>query len=347
MFIVWRGFLFIQHNQYNQYTQYTQIEAILSQYEIEVYEITKGRGTHICNTNKGRLVLNSFRGTKEKGEFLREYLSKLKACGFSVEQIELNKNGEAITIEEGTGEGFLLKEYIEGIELNVNRGKELKEAAKLLANFHKTSAQIHFDSLEHQRSCLEIIKQEKERHYRELVKAKNYIRSRKKKNDFEYIYLKHCDAMLRTAKESLLLLENQTEEESTSCFCHGDYNQHNVLLTEDGWRIINFENFGKRWCVLDLTNFIRKMGEKNDWELSIGSGILDAYIQERALSESEWEKLYALLLFPEKFWKVTNHYMNSRKTWISGKEIDKLKRVMEQEEQRLNFMENIFSFPKE
>lgn len=338
MFIVWRGFLF---------NQYSSIEAILSQYEIEVHEVTKGRGTYICSTDKGMFVLSGFRGAKEKAELLRAYLSKLKEIGFPVEQIERNKMGDALTIEEGSGEGFLLKEYITGTELNVNRGKELKEAAKLLANYHKVSAKIQFDPVEHRISCLDIVKQEKERHYREIVKAKNYIRNRKKKNEFEYIYLKSCDAMLQRAKESLLLLESQDEEEDVRCFSHGDYNQHNVILTESGWRIINFENFGERWCVLDLANFIRKMGEKNDWDINIGSEILDAYIGERALSESEWEKLYALLFFPEKFWKITNHYMNSRKTWISQRDIEKLKKVIEQEGQRLNFMENLFAIQEE
>ena len=71
---------------------YNQIDAILSQYEMEVYEVTKGRGTHICNTSKGKFVLTGFRGSKEKGDLLREYLSKLKNQGFIVEQIEINKN---------------------------------------------------------------------------------------------------------------------------------------------------------------------------------------------------------------------------------------------------------------
>lgn len=333
MFIVWRGFL------------YNQIEAILSQYEIEVYEITKGRGTHICNTNRGKFVLTGFRGAKEKGELLRAYVSSLKELGFEVEQIEINKNGEAVTVDEVTEERYILKEYISGTELNVNRLTELREAASLLAKYHNISSKIELEGMENVRFCNREILEEKERHYRELIKAKNYIRNKKKKNDFERIYLKYCDAMIQTAKESLFLLDKP--KQIKCCICHGDYNQHNVVSTNVGWQMINFENFVYRWSILDLVNFLRKMQEKNEWDINIGLGIIDAYVKERHLEDEERESLYALLLFPEKFWKVTNHYMNSRKTWISQRDIEKLKKVIDQEAKRLNFVENVFAIQTE
>ena len=86
---------------------YNQTDAILSQYEIEINEVVKGRGSYICNTNQGMKVLLPFNGSKEKGEFLKTYLELLKEKGFLVEQIMPNIKGEAITEEEGTGDRFL------------------------------------------------------------------------------------------------------------------------------------------------------------------------------------------------------------------------------------------------
>ena len=98
-----------------------------------------------------------------------------------------------------------------------------------------------------------------------------------------------------------------------------------------------------RWCILDLANFIRKMQEKNDWDIHVGLEMIESYTKVRKIRQEEYEKLYSLLLFPEKFWKVANHYMNSRKSWISERDIEKLKKVIEQEAKRLKFMENLFS----
>jgi hypothetical protein len=50
------------------------------------------------------------------------------------------------------------------------------------------------------------------------------------------------------------------------------------------------------------------------------------------------------LLFPEKFWKIANHYYNTHKAWISGRDIEKLDKVIAQEENRIKFLENLFSF---
>lgn len=322
---------------------YNQIEAILSQYELEIKEVTKGRGTYICDTNKGMRVLLGFRGAKEKGEALRVYLQAVKEAGFPVEQIEVNKDNEAVTVDEVTGEGFLLKEYISGTELNVNHLKELKEASALLAQYHNVASSIQTEESEKELEVYPLVIGEKERHYRELIKVRNYIRNRKKKTEFERIYLKEHEAMLQTAKESIFILDKKQEQQPNCCICHGDYNQHNIVMGEEGWRIIHFENSAYRWSILDLANFLRKMQEKNDWDVFTGKEMLDSYTRVRPLSEVEYEKLYGLLLFPEKFWKVTNHYMNSRKTWISEKDIEKLKKVMEQEGKRLHFTEELFS----
>ena len=338
MFIVWRGFLYNQQNQ---------VEEILSQYEMEIYEVAKGRGTYICNTDKGVRVLTSFRGAKEKGETLRRYLAALKDVGFSVEQIDVNRVKEAVTVDEVTGERFLLKEYINGDEINVNQLKELKEAASLMAEYHNASAKITVNFWEQEMDCSQGIIAEKEKHYRELIKVKNYIRNRKKKSEFERIYLNYYETMLQTAEDSLAILKSEQENSPVCCFCHGEYNQHNIIRVDTRWQIINFENFVYNWCIMDLANFLRKMQEKNEWDIHVGNEILESYTKVRKLNAIEKEKLYGLLLFPEKFWKVANHYMNSRKSWVSEKDIEKLKKVIEQETKRMKYIQNLFAIQRE
>ena len=328
---------------YGGFFLYNQIEAVLSQYEMEIYEVTKGRGSYICNTSKGMRQLIGFRGAAEKGTFLQSYLEALKNDGFSVEQIERNKEGNAVTVDEGTGEHFILKEYIAGTELNVGQLKEVKEAVALLAEYHTIAVKTRAAGVENYVHNHASMIDEKRRHIKEFIKVKNYIRSRKKKNEFERIYMNHYRSMLETAERSVHILENVTETKEEYSIYHGAFHQHNVVYYEKKWHIINFESFVYAWSILDLVNFLRKMQEKNDWELQTGLEILNSYTKVRPLKKQELEKLYALLLFPEKFWKVTNHYINSRKTWISERDIEKLEKVIAQEEKRLKFMENLFS----
>lgn len=322
---------------------YNQVEAVLAQYEIEIQEVIKGRGCYICDTNQGMKALVSFNGSKEKGEFLKEYLSCLKEKGFFVEQILSNKDGKAVTEEEGSQERFILKDYVSGTEMDTCRLKEMEEATSLLANYHNVSQKIELVIPEKMQALVGTVVDSRQRHYRELIKVKNYIRNRKKKTEFEQIYMKHFLPMLSTAENSMNELQKQEKLNPKCDICHGDFNQHNVVCKNDTWQIIHFENFTYTWSVMDLANFLRKMLEKNNWDVALGMQLIECYDKKCTLQKEELWQLYGLLLFPEKFWKVTNHYMHSRKSWISQRDIDKLKKVIEQETLRLNFMENLFS----
>jgi len=328
---LWRGFL------------YNQTEAVLAQYEIEIREIIKGRGCHICDTNQGMKVLVPFNGSKDKGEFLKEYLKCVNESGFFVEQIMPNINGEAVTEEEGSQERFILKSYVSGTELDTGRFKEMEEAICLLAKYHNVSQKIELVVPEKMKDSVETVVDSRQRHYRELIKVKNYIRNRKKKNEFEQIYMRNFLPMLTTAENSMNELLQQAKANPKCDICHGDFNQHNVVCENHTWHMIHFESFTYTWSVMDLANFLRKMLEKNNWDVTLGMHLIECYDKNCALQKEELGQLYGLLLFPEKFWKITNHYMHSRKSWISQRDIDKLKKVIEQETQRLNFMEKLFS----
>lgn len=322
---------------------YNQTDAVLSQYEIEISEILRGRGSHICHTDQGMKVLVPFKGSKEKGEFLKEYLYLVREAGFPVEQIMANAKGEAVTEDEVTGERFILKDHRTGTELNVGRIRELEQAVKLLAEYHRISQRLQIEVPEKMKESPGSVILNRQKHNKELVKVKNYIRNRKKKTEFEQIYMKQFAPMMETAQNSLLYLQNQAAADAVCDVCHGAFHQHNVICDNDTWHMIHFESFSYTWSVVDLANFLRKIMEKNSWDIFIGMHLIETYDGVCSLGKDGMSQLYGLLLFPEKFWKVTNHYINSRKSWISERDIDKLKKVIEQEDQRLKFMENLFS----
>ena len=182
----------------------------------------------------------------------------------------------------------------------------------------------------------------RKRHYRELIKTKNYIRGRKKKSEFERMFLLSYSRMLNTMEKSIEALE--TEHSETNILCHGEVNQHNILCENETWHLVNFENFTYSSSMVDLANFLRKIMEKNDWDVDLGRELLEIYSSCVSMSIDEKRKLYGLMLFPERYWKITNHYMNSRKSWISERDIEKMKNVLAQESKRLDFMEKVFSF---
>ncbi len=329
---------------------YNQTEAILSQYELEIRQITKGRGMYICETDRGMKLLSPFKGSKEKGEWMKQYLAILAENGYAVEQIYSNRKEEAVTEDEMTGERFLIKDYVKGTELNTGHFGEMIEVAGILAEYHLAAERAyeqiaHINNFQNENSKFgnADVVEVRMRHCRELVKVRNYIRSRKKKLEFERLYMAHFGEMFVTAENSCGILKEQAGRQPKSLICHGDCNHHNVVWTNDGWRIIHFENAVYSWAVWDLANYVRKMMEKNGWDEELGMELIKGYDRVRPLEKDGYLQLYGLLLFPEKFWKITNHYMNSNKAWIPGRDIEKLEKVITQESKRLKFMENLFS----
>ena len=124
--------------------------------------------------------------------------------------------------------------------------------------------------------------------------------------------------------------------------CHGDYQYHNILRTEMGNVLINFEKCVRDYPVRDLYLFLRKLLEKNNWSQALGNLLLESYNKERNLTDRDYRQLYYRLAYPEKFWKIVNFYYNTGKAWIPGRNMEKIEKLFAQEREKQLFLENIF-----
>lgn len=155
---------------------------------------------------------------------------------------------------------------------------------------------------------------------------------------------------MEVADEACLQLKGGVEEaEGNACIiCHGDYQYHNILMTKGamdekdhpGMAVINFEKCMKDNPVRDLYLFMRKLLEKGNWPIELGNLLLDTYRKEREMSNADYAQLYYRFSYPEKFWKIVNFYYNSGKAWIPGRNLEKLEKLLSQEEEKRRFLEN-------
>ena len=58
--------------------------------------------------------------------------------------------------------------------------------------------------------------------------------------------------------------------------------------------------------------------------------MLEQYDKIRPISSEEWENLQIRFTYPEKYWKLANYYFSHNKAWISGKNTEKLEKVIAQ-----------------
>ncbi|MGN0374858.1 MAG: phosphotransferase, partial [Butyrivibrio sp.] len=188
------------------------------------------------------------------------------------------------------------------------------------------------------------LKEEMEGHNREIKRIRKYLYGRNNRTEFELLATAGCDIFYEEGKRAIAKLEEFAPENKLhKGLCHGDYNFHNVCFAKQLPVVLNFDKQNYNFLMADLYCFMRKIMEKNDWDYKLGYHMIDEYDKERNITEEDIELLSVLFSYPEKFWKILNGYFNSNKAWIPQKKLDKMKKFLEQNEKRLDFIKTIYS----
>ena len=124
--------------------------------------------------------------------------------------------------------------------------------------------------------------------------------------------------------------------------CHGEYNQHNVLLGKNFTAVTNFGHFAFDIQMADLYCFMRKILEKYSWNQDLAREMLESYHKIRPITPSDWKNLEIRFTYPEKYWKLANYYFSHNKAWISGKNTEKQKKIILQRDLWGDFTEKCF-----
>ncbi len=189
--------------------------------------------------------------------------------------------------------------------------------------------------------------QEYERYNKELKRIWKHLREKSSKTDFEVFLLQNYAFFMDQAGEVLERMKaaGSTEycmrQAQKGTLCHGDFQHHNILFTSSGMMVINYEKCVQDIQIRDLYLFFRKIMEKNNWNPAVGEQLLEGYASVKTIDREELRQLSLRLAYPEKFRKVVSYYYNSGKSWIPGKNREKLERLLAQEQARQSFLKTL------
>lgn len=324
---------------------YNRENLILEQYPFEVKQTSKGRGALICNTSKGLKILKEYRGSEGRADFLYRLLQFLTEHGQEHVDCIVRTKEEKTLARDIDGTPYIVRDWYDGRECDTKSREDILRAIRQLADIHNILRTFPDKIPEYLQIQGDSLLLENERHTRELKKVRNYISARKKKNDFEMEFLRSFELFYQEAINVVNLQKKIMEQDSGAegikdiyGICHGDYNQHNVLFLRQGMAVLNFEKASYDVQTADLGNFMRKILEKHNWNMGLGMDMLKAYNDIRKLSHQEMAQLYIRLAYPEKFWKIANHYFNTSKAWVCGRNLEKLQKFILQNETRESFL---------
>lgn len=329
--------------------------GLLEQYDLEVHRTRKGRGAILCDTNQGCLIFKEYLGNADKIYIQDRLLKQISGMDLvRVENIIPAKDGKLL-VKSNDGTSYILKTYFEGRELNIFDKEECVEAVKLVAQLHGCM-EFPAQDMEAAGAAAEkysglftfIPEREYEKRNRELRKVKRYLRKKSQKTWFE-ISLQHTfdyflDQALGITEEwqSYNGADSYGRQKAPMVFCHGDYQYHNIIKLDQDWCVINFEKCMLDNPIRDLYLLLRKLLEKSNWSVPLGTELLEAYDSVMPISAYSRLDLYYRLAYPEKFWKIVNFYFNSGKAWIPERNQEKLEKLLAQEKEKQHFLDVVF-----
>jgi hypothetical protein len=354
-------------------------QEALKNYRLKIYNIYRARGAFLLETDNGLKLFKCFEGSKNRAQFENKVKEHLSLYGYPNTDLFVKTIEDNIISEDSTGCQYIMKNWYWGEECNLKELPQIEAAAANLAGLHNALKDVDFTKEQVEHNISPDLMETFDKRNRELKRVRAYIREKKQKNEFELLYVNYYDKFYEQGLTALERLANSSyqhllkEAVSKRNVCHGNYTYHNIIILKSkveamtkayvppGWisrqplsaadlgasqSLIATTNFEKSYIglqIFDLYQFMRKVMEKNDWDILCGSNIIDAYDRVKPISRAELNILYLLLLHPEKFWKITNYYYNGKKSWVSGRNTQKLNTIGEQNARKEIFLQKLES----
>lgn len=306
--------------------------SVLDQYDLTAKKTSRIRGALLCHTEQGPVIIREFKGSEKKLKKQEELLEIVGRQGYHVDSYLRNREGELVS-RDRDNIPYTLQHWYEGRECDTRSKEEILKGVRTLANIHKV---MKLPLVEYYREP--DLREEYQRHNQEMRKIRKFIRKKSPSCEFEKEFLSSAEAFLEKGEEALRMLresgyENlRAEAKAQGTVCHGEYNQHNILISGKDAAVVNFSHWGFDIQMSDLYRFMRKILEKHNWDTELAREMLESYHREHPVSGEERVYLQIRFTYPDKYWKIANYYYSHNKAWVSEKNTEKLKVLIRQRE---------------
>lgn len=249
-----------------------------------------------------------------KLQFIAEAQNHLTHCGFQYFSHPLFCGGAPfLELEDGI---YTLYEWVAGDRCDFDHLGHLKAAAETLARFHLVSRLPSVVKIKsHKKPELRWVRRISTRI--EDMERYAVVASEHAEGFFEKMYLAFYGPMMKKASDSRRLLLSseypRLEEEArkVGSFIHYDVAARNFIIQDGKAYLIDFDYCARDLPLVDLMRLMKrslKYGNNAENKLKV---IIEGYGRIYPMSKEQWEVLHALLLFPQKYWRLAQRYFQN------------------------------------
>lgn len=311
--------------------------GVLRNFSLTPQKVVPFKLIYRVQANGGYFALKEIKYPEDEFCYIYAAMEHLAAHGFDrVNRMIITKSCRPYA--EYKGKRFFLSRWIEGREADFNQKRDLRIAAKTLAELHQSTKGFVPPPWQG-RIKWGTWPENMLRKTEELIKFKKQAERRNGKTLFDLIFLAHADYYVYECKKAFEMLIKAGYEKvdridaRNHYFCHHDYAHHNVIIDGSGQgHVIDFDYCISDMRCHDLGSLMLRVLKKSKWNFPQAVYALKCYDAFRSVSSHETGVISALLRFPQDFWQVAFAFYVERnqpqerlerkiRSWVLDKEI--------------------------
>lgn len=320
--------------------------ALLEPFGLRARRVTRAFGAFVCDTGQGTVLVKTAPQTEGAIWFAHGAKEHLAAHGFgNTDRYVLS--GSGFPWEEAEGERYTVRRWIRAEEAQLTDVGCAVQMAAVLGKMHRCA--FEYEAWEGSRAinrCYEW----PQKIYKSCHKLQGYgksLRKNGKYTEFDLMVLSCLPQHLEQAEEAQCFFTGHVYAElaqradQARMFGHGAYSDHTVLLGRSRSLITDFEQACYMIPAVDLIEFLHRALRKNDWSVSLGYRMLEAYDRWQPLSAAERQMIYAGLLFPARFSDICSEAYQMKRSWMPAAYRRKMEEVLRQMDMRKDFLDEV------
>lgn len=321
---------------------------ISTQYGFDIKSLTPKKGVYLMETDKGKKCLKKINYNIPKLMYIHAAKEHIVDNGFAnIDKFNIAQRDEVpyAIINEDI---YIVTDWIEGRECDFREEEDLKLASSTLGRFHVSARGFEpNDDIKH-RSDIGRYTTTMEKRYAMLGKMREMARKKKRKSEFDFLYISNVEFYQDLAKRALKELNINSYarvcEDSIrdKVLSHHDFTYHNIMIdNERNSYIIDFDYCKSEMQIYDLSTLCIKSLKRLDWDEKAFNNIIEAYNSANEINKDEINVLKTLLIFPQRFWRLANRYYYREALWSEGTFIRKMNNIISEKEKYMNFIDNL------
>lgn len=315
------------------------------QFNIKIESLKPSKGVYFLKTNKGNKCLKRINYGIQKLLFVYGAKEHLINNGFDrVDRYDMSIDDTPYAIINE--DIYTLSEWIEGRECDFKDTNDVTSAAKTLADIHIASKGYEPPENSKLKTDLGRWPHLMEKRIKSFDKMRDMSHKNNKKSDFDLIYIKNIDSFKKLGVRALKVLNDSSYnklcsmEEEQKGFCHHDYTYNNIIIDNDNnLNVIDFDYCKREIRDYDISNFMIKVLKRRSWDIEIAKLIIDSYNEVSPLMDDEYRVIFAFLLFPQRFWRLSNRYYYNEVNWTENTFNSKINEIVSERDKFMNFIE--------